>query len=108
MNIKDWKAFQTYRSQQIAKFYRSKEYRDLLVEEKAELDKICNKPKIKYQFLWWKWETKDNYDYFDHINLTTAIKYYQHRKEDLRMSPKFYCPNETIEDCLNWLAGGKK
>lgn len=90
---KQWQEFQTYRAKQDLSFYSSDEYKSL-IERRSEVLKPS-----KNKFLWFEWESApDPFIVFMRLDRIDRLE------RLYRTLPIYYVPEETVEECLNWLA----
>ncbi len=98
ISTKDWGEFKKYVTNCFMDRIRSKEYQKLMELEMKQFENVTE----KHKFLWWSWETTRMPMYWEY----TTRKY---DTEDQRMlvERKYPIPEETLEECLNWLVRRK-
>lgn len=94
ITTKEWKEFKIYILDCFMVRLRSPEYKKLMELEIKQFETV----KEKHRFLWWKWESVRLPIYHEYI-----MRKYETQDQRMLVERKYRIPEETIEECLNWL-----
>lgn len=99
ITTREWIAFKKHVTSCFMKRIKSKEYKKLINLEIEQFSPITE----KHKFLWWNWETTR----FPIYSFEYLPKKWATEEQRALVETMYPIPDESIEECLNWLTTKK-